>query len=128
MKKIYTNVHTLYSSDITTITSTMPWIIQTAIDCYAGSCTNCRRHAVVCQGGLQNNWWHKSQHLKASGVTRLNITDAYRLTLQGLIGMRLRNAARQIFQTAISATAQTTYMYKAKPNETILKQKGTAVK
>ena len=71
----------------------MPWIIQTTIDCYAGSCKNCHRHEVVCQGGLQNNWWHKSQHLKASGVTRLNMTDADRLTLQGLIEMRLGNAA-----------------------------------
>ena len=43
--KIYTSVHTLYSSDITTITSKMPRIIQTTIDCYAGSCKNCRRHA-----------------------------------------------------------------------------------
>ena len=95
-QKIYTNVHTLYSSDITTITSKMPRIIQTTIDCYAGSCKNCRRHAVVCRGGLQNNWWHKSQHLKASGVTRLNMTDADRLTLQGLIEMRLGNAALQM--------------------------------
>ena len=95
-QKIYTNVHTLYSSDITTITSKMPRIIQTTIDCYAGSCKNCRGHAVVCRGGLQNNWWHKSQHLKASGVTRLNMTDANRLTLQGLIEMHLENAALQM--------------------------------
>ena len=79
-----------------TITSKMPRIIQTTIDCYAGSCKNCHRHAVVCQGGLQNNWWHKSQHLKASGVTRLNMTDADRLTLQGLTEMRLGNAALQM--------------------------------
>ena len=36
-QKIYTSVHTLYSSDITTITSKMPKIIQTTVDCYAGS-------------------------------------------------------------------------------------------
>ena len=85
-QKIYTNVHILYSSDI----------IQTTVDCCAGSCTNCRRHAEVCRGGLQNNWWHKSQHLKASGVTRLNMTYADRLTFQGLIEMRLGNAALQM--------------------------------
>ena len=95
-QKIYTSVHTLYSSDITTITSKMPKIIQTTVDCYAGSCKNCRRHAVVCRGGLQNNWWHKSQYLKASGMTWLNMTDGHRLTLQGLIEMRLGNAALQI--------------------------------
>ena len=38
------------------------------------------------------------QHLKASGVTRLNMTDADRLTLQGLIEMRLGNAALQMAQ------------------------------
>ena len=95
-QKNYTNVHTLYSSDITTITSKMPRIIQTTIVCYAGSCKNCRRHAVVCRGGLQNKWWHKSQHLKASGVSRLNMTGADRLTFQGLIEMRLGNAALQM--------------------------------
>ena len=97
-QKIYTSVHTLYSSDINTITSKMPKIIQTTVDGYAGSCKNCRRHAVVCRGGLQNNWWHKSQHLKASGMTRLNMTYGDRLTLQGLIEMRLRNAALQMTQ------------------------------
>ena len=75
-QKIYTNVHTLYSSDI----------IQTTIDCYAGSCKNCRRHAVVCRGQLQNNWWHKSQHMKASGVTRLNTVNTSRVN---------RNASRK---------------------------------
>ena len=97
-QKIYTSVHTLYSSDINTITSKMPKIIQTTVDCYAGSCKNCRRHAVVCRGGLQNNWWHKSQHLKANGMRRLNMTDGDRLTLQGLIEMRLGNAALQMTQ------------------------------
>ena len=99
---ICTSVHTLYSSDITTITSRMPKIIQTTVDCYAGSCKNCRRHAVVCRGGLQNNWWHKSQHLKASGMRRLNMTDDDRLTLQGLIEMRLGNAALQMTQQRLT--------------------------
>ena len=75
-QKIYTNVHTLYSSDI----------IQTTVDCYAGSCKNCCRHAVVCRGQLQNNWWHKSQHMKASGVTRLNMVNTSRVN---------RNASRK---------------------------------
>ena len=102
-QNIYTNVHTLHSSDITTITSKMPRIIQTTIACYAGSCKNCRRHAVVCRGVLQNNWRHKSQHLKASGVAWLNMTDADRLTLrQGLIEMRLGNAALQMTRHRIT--------------------------
>ena len=75
-QKIYTNVHTLYSSDI----------IQTTIVCYAGSCKNCHRHAVVRRGQLQNNWWHKSQHMKASGVTRLNTVNTSRVN---------RNASRK---------------------------------
>ena len=75
-QKIYTNVHTLYSIDI----------IQTTVDCYAGSCKNCCQHAVVCRGQLQNNWWHKSQHMKASGVTRLNIFNTSRVN---------RNASRK---------------------------------
>ena len=64
---------------------------------------NCRRHAVVCRGGLQNNWWHKSQHLKASGMTQLNMTDGDRLTLQGLIEMRLGNAALQMTHQRLSS-------------------------
>ena len=101
-QKINTSVYTLYSSDITTITSKMPKITQTTVDCYAGSCKNCRRHAVVCRGGLQNNWWHKAQHLKASGMTRLNMTDGDRLTLQGLIKMRLENAALQMMRQRLT--------------------------
>ena len=61
-QKIYTSVHTLYSSDITTITSKMPKKIQATVDCYAGSYKNCCQHAVVCRGGLQNNCRHESQH------------------------------------------------------------------
>ena len=67
-QKIYTNVQTLYSSDIITITSRLPRIIQTTIDCYAGSCKNCRQYEAICRG-----------------VTRLNTTDADRSTLQALI-------------------------------------------
>ena len=83
---------------INTITSKIPTIIQATVDCYAGSCKNCRRHALVCRGGFKNNWWHKSQHLKASGMRRLNMTDGDRLTLQGLIEMRLGNAALHMTQ------------------------------
>ena len=105
-QNIYTSVHTLYSSDITTITSKMLKLIQTIVDCYAGSCKNCRRHAVVCRGGLQNNWWHKSQHLKASGMTRLNLTDGNWLTLQGLIEMRLGNAALQMTRQRLTTVSR----------------------
>ena len=38
---------------------------------------------------LRNNWWQRSQHLKAYGLHRVNMTDAYRTALQQLIEMRL---------------------------------------
>ena len=70
-------MHTLYYSGIATITSRFPHIIQTTVHCYVGSRKNCCRHAIICKGSLQKNYCHKSQHLKASSVTRLNMTSAY---------------------------------------------------
>ena len=95
-QKVYTDMHTLYAGDIAVITNKMPRIIQATLDCYAGSCRNCRRHGIVCKGGTRNNWWHRSQHLKACGLHRVNMTDADRAALQQLIEMRLGAAALQL--------------------------------
>ena len=89
---VYTSVHMLHDSDETAIATRMPDVIQATLDCYAGSCANCRRHAIVCRGG-RRNWWNTSPHLKACGLTRVNMTDGDRSTLQGLIEMRLGHVA-----------------------------------
>ena len=94
-QKIYTSVHMLHDSDATVIASRMPDIIQATLDCYSGTCKNCRRHGIVCRGG-RKNWWNTSQHLKACGLRRVNMTDSDRVTLQGLIEMRLGNRALQM--------------------------------
>ena len=86
---VYTSVHMLYDSDERAIARRMLDVIQTTLDCYSGSCANCRRHAIVCRGG-RRNWWNTSPHLKACGLTRVNMTDCDRSTLQGLIEMRER--------------------------------------
>ena len=72
----------------------MPRTIQATLDCYAGSCRNCRRYGIACKGGTQNDWWQRSQHLKACG--RVNMTDAYRTALQELIEMQLSTPVLQM--------------------------------
>ena len=92
---VYTSVHMLHDSDETAIARRMPDVIQTTLDCYSGSCANCRRHAIVCRGG-RRNWWNTSPHLKTCGLTRVNMTAGDQNTFQGLIEMRLGNIAIQM--------------------------------
>ena len=44
----------------------------------------------------RNNWWHRSQHLKACGLHKVNMTDADKAALQRLFEMRLGAPAFQL--------------------------------
>ena len=98
-QQIYTDMHTMYAGDVAVITKKMPRFIQATIVCYAGPCRNCRRYGIVCKGGTRNNWWHRSQHLKACGLHRVNMTDA---ALQKLIEIRLGATALQLIQMRLT--------------------------
>ena len=88
---------TLYAGDIRMITTKMPKIIQATLDCYSGSCQNCHPPTWNCLSWRQaKQLVERSQHLKACGLTRLNMTDEDRATLKGLIEMRLGNSALQM--------------------------------
>ena len=86
-QKIYTDMHTMYAGYVAVITKKMSRIIQ------AGSCRNCHRHRIVCKGGMRNNCWHKSQHIKACVLHRVNMTDVERTALQQITAANW-NAAR----------------------------------
>ena len=64
-QKIYTDMHTLYAGDVAVITKKMPRTIQATLDCYAGSCRNCRRHGSVCKGGTRKNCGATQRHASA---------------------------------------------------------------
>ena len=88
---------TLYAGDIRMITTKMPKIIQATLDCYSGSCQNCHPPTWNCLSWRQaKQLVERSQHLKACGLTLLNMADEDRATLKGLIEMRLGNSALQM--------------------------------
>ena len=92
---VYTSVHMLHDSDETAIARRMSDVIQTTLDCYAGSCANCHRYVIVCRSS-RRNWWNTSPHLKVCGITQVNMIYGDRSTLQGLIDMCLDHVAHHM--------------------------------
>lgn len=73
-KEIYRIAHSIHQGDIEAISHRMPTIIETSIDCYAGTCDNCKKESLVCPGGTKN-WRATSHYLQSSESTVMNVTE-----------------------------------------------------
>lgn len=83
-KEIYRIAHKVHHGNIQEISRRMPTVIETTIDCYSGTCENCKKESLVCLGG-SNNWRAKSHYLKSSESTDLNVSDNDKNILRELL-------------------------------------------
>ena len=72
---------TRYAGDTNKVTSQMPRVIETTLDCYGGECEKCRYYSFVCAGGKRKIWWQSSMYCTYNGcISHLNMTDTDRAT------------------------------------------------
>ncbi len=84
-----------YAGNIERIARRMPSVISATVNCYGGDCNQCRKRAVVCDGGMRKSWWKKSFRL-TTGVLRprslcMSVSD--RALMRELLHIRLGEAA-----------------------------------
>lgn len=65
---IYKKMMHDYAGNMTEIKKKLPKVMEGTLRCYAGDCSMCRRHAIVCEGGHQRNWWNRYFHLATSKI------------------------------------------------------------
>ena len=82
----------MYNSNISQILQRLPKVIDATIDCYAGDCKMCRRHSIVCGGGIRNSWWHKSKNFDQKRVT-FDMDDGDRMLIREILKMKLSKNA-----------------------------------
>ena len=82
-----------YSGNIDKIKKVLPKVVDTTLRCYGGDCSMCRRHSVVCDGGVRNNWWYRSMFLGPHHITALNLKERDITLLRELLLMKLSEGA-----------------------------------
>ena len=86
--RIHSDMHRMYNGNARKVTSLMPRVIETTLDCYGGDCKKYMYSPVVCSGG-KGNWWKKSMYLQTGTLNYLKVTYADRITLRKLLQLRL---------------------------------------
>lgn len=66
---------TVYQGNIPAIPNKIHKVLAATMKCYGGDCGMCRRHSMVCDGGITLNWWNRSMFLWPSRITVLNISE-----------------------------------------------------
>lgn len=89
--KIFSMMHRNMAGDIGQITVKMPYVIDSTVECYAGSCKLCSRKSLECSGRKRKNWWANSMYLNAVGLTQsnINMTGEDKVLLRALIEFTL---------------------------------------
>ncbi len=77
--------------DITKMLKDLPSIRSSTVDCYAGNCSNCANHSLVCDG--VSTWWHNSKVLGPANITYLRMTENDKALLEVILQMRLSEGA-----------------------------------
>ena len=78
-----------YSGDVTEIRKHLPNVLLSTLKCYSGDCSMCRRHSMVCSGGVVKNWWYRSVFLGPNKITTLNMNENDKRLVHELLKMRL---------------------------------------
>lgn len=78
-----------YSGDVNEIRKHLPNVLVATLKCYSGDCSMCRRHSMVCSGGVVKNWWYRSIYLGPYKITNLNMNENDMQLVRELLKMRL---------------------------------------
>lgn len=78
-----------HSGDVTEIRKHLPNVLLSTLKCYSGDCSMCRRHSMVCSGGVVKNWWYRSVFLGPNKITTLNMNENDKKLVHELLKMRL---------------------------------------
>ena len=85
------------------IVQKLPDILHTTVECYAGNCSNCCEHSMVCSGEDDaQTWWEKSFYLLPAGIQHLKMTENDKLIMLELLEIRLSEVAIKKIQTGHS--------------------------
>ena len=87
-----------YNGDIESIGKDLPKVLDATLRCYAGNCSRCSAHSLVCKGGLTENWWTFSRNLSTYNITTLNMCDSDKFLVQEVLKMKLSVQALQTFK------------------------------
>jgi len=90
---IFNELMNSYSGDIDKIKAALPKVLEATCRCYAGDCSMCRRHSMVCSGGKLKSWWERSMFLAIHKLYSVNMTPEDKKLLRELIRMRLSEDA-----------------------------------
>lgn len=55
--------HALYAGDADKIKKKLSYTKHAMVKCYTGDHASCKKHSLVCKGGIYNNWVRKSSYL-----------------------------------------------------------------
>jgi len=79
--------------DLLILKKSLPKVLQATVKCYAGDCSMCRRHSLVCGGGPSNCWWFRSMYLGPNQVTSLEMNENDKFILTEVLKIRLSEEA-----------------------------------
>ena len=97
------DLHGRAEDGIERIVQRLPDILHTTVECYAGNCSNCNEHSMVCSGNDDAlTWWEKSFYLLPANITHLKMTENDKLIMLELLEMRLSEVALRKIQTGHS--------------------------
>ena len=88
--------------DVTKMISHLPSIRNATVECYAGNCSNCPIHSLVCSREGDCCWWYKSNVLGPANITLLRMDENDKSVLQVILQMRLSEAAVYILSSPTS--------------------------
>jgi hypothetical protein len=86
---IFQQLYDTHGGSIKDIASRIPKVLDATIRCYAGDCSKCRRHSLVCSGGKRRNWWNRSIYLHTAGIRYLSMTNGDKKLLENLMKLRI---------------------------------------
>ena len=69
------DLHGRADDGIEKIVKKLPDILHTTVECYAGNCSSCSEHSMVCSGNDDTTtWFEKSLYLLPPRITHLKMT------------------------------------------------------
>ena len=82
-----------FSGDMNSLRSILPKVLESKLTCYDGVCSRCFSHSVVCNNGVNNNWWTRYMFLASNRLFNLNKNDNDKQLLLEILKMKLSVAA-----------------------------------
>ena len=92
--QVIDHLRALGDGDLKNSISKLPEVCAATVECYAGNCSFCPHHSLVCSGiGGTGHWWYDSQFLPTHGITTLKMTEEDKDLLRSILQIRLSEQA-----------------------------------